>query len=140
MPLLNEDIIEAIGIIADNANIRVTVKGSMLGGLLAGTAATVGGLLMGPAGLAVGGAAGGCAAAYIAKDSFKPISRVIAEDLTPAQRNQLVDSVRITISNVNATDAAGLVALVASSDLLRGDFEQAITSFITQQLSLNVAR
>ena len=54
----------------------MTVKESVKGGAIAGICTMAGGVVGGPAGLAVGGAFGGCLAAYLAQDKFLPVSAV----------------------------------------------------------------
>jgi len=54
MPIAASEIIEAIGVIANEDNIRVTVTQAARGGLIAGACAVGGGLVAGPAGIAVG--------------------------------------------------------------------------------------
>ena len=60
MVIKYEDILKIITTLGDDENLRITVKQSAKGGLIAGVSCAVGGLIAGPPGLAVGGAAGGC--------------------------------------------------------------------------------
>lgn len=53
---------EALAIIANERNVRVAVQESGKGALLCAACSFAGGLLLGPLGLALGGAAGGAAA------------------------------------------------------------------------------
>lgn len=62
MPIDTRELMEAIAIVADEQNIRVAVKQSAKGTAICAACCFAGGLLMGPVGLAVGGAAGGIAA------------------------------------------------------------------------------
>ena len=48
------DVIDVLGILANERNLRVTVSESLKGGLLTGATTVVGGLLGGPVGLAIG--------------------------------------------------------------------------------------
>ena len=52
----------------------MTVKGSAKGGLIAGATSAVGGLILGPLGLAVGGTLGGLLA-YATAEPYKPVSQ-----------------------------------------------------------------
>lgn len=62
MPIDGRELIEAISVLADGQNVRVTVKQSGKGAIICAACCFAGGLLMGPPGLAIGGAAGGVAA------------------------------------------------------------------------------
>ena len=49
-----DSVIDVLATLAEEEKLMTTVKGSIVGGLVTGTAATLGGLLMGPVGMAVG--------------------------------------------------------------------------------------
>ncbi len=68
--------IELATTLSDEVGIRATAKETAKGGLIAGIACAMGGLVAGPPGLAVGGAVGGGIAYGLARDKFKPLSKV----------------------------------------------------------------
>lgn len=62
MPVDIQEFLEGIAVLADNQNMRVTMKESGKGGLICGVCCFIGGIIGGPVGLAVGGSVGGLAA------------------------------------------------------------------------------
>ena len=54
MPLDRHDIVSLLSQLAEQEELKVTVKGSMLGSLMAGLGAFVGGVALGPPGLLLG--------------------------------------------------------------------------------------
>lgn len=135
MVIKYEDILKVITTLGDDENLRITVKQSAKGGLIAGISCAVGGLLAGPPGLAVGGAAGGCLAAYLAGNSFKPLSIVILYDMKPVDQRALVDAVTKIIQNVDAMDVIELLALTQGSAVLKAKILGEVTSYCQQQLN-----
>ena len=132
------DILNIITTLGDDKNLRITVKQSAKGGLIAGISCAVGGLLAGPPGLAVGGAAGGCIAAYLGANKFKPLSTVILYDMKPVDQRALVDAVRNIIQNVDIMDAVELLALIQGSAALKARILSEVTTYCQQQLNLQV--
>ena len=51
-------------------------------------------------GLAVGGAVGGCLAAWMGQGKFKPLIQVIMEDMKEEQRQMMVTAVRALVDNL----------------------------------------
>lgn len=62
MPVDIKEFLDGISILADNHNMRVTVRQSGKGALICGACCFVGGLVAGPVGLAAGGTIGGITA------------------------------------------------------------------------------
>lgn len=62
MPINTRELMEAIAIVSDEHNVRVALKQSGKGAAVCAACCFAGGVLLGPVGLAVGGAAGGVAA------------------------------------------------------------------------------
>lgn len=62
MPVDIEEFLHGIAALADNENIRFTVRQSAKGAMVCGAMCFVGGLVAGPVGLAVGGTLGGVTA------------------------------------------------------------------------------
>lgn len=54
MPLDVDDVLQLLAQLADDTELRVTVKESLKGGVITGAAAVIGGVLLGPPGLAIG--------------------------------------------------------------------------------------
>ena len=63
-----------------------------------------GGLLLGPIGLALGGAVGGAMAAVWAGDKFRPLHQVITEEMTQHQRDRMVECLRNVLTNIGIAD------------------------------------
>lgn len=62
MPVDIEEFLHGLAILADNHNMRVTLKQSGKGAVVCGAICFIGGLLGGPVGLAIGGTVGGVTA------------------------------------------------------------------------------
>ena len=73
-----------------------------------------GGLLLGPIGLALGGAVGGAMAAVWAGDKFRPLHQVITEEMTQHQRDRMVECLRNVLTNIG-TETHILTFLVITS-------------------------
>jgi len=98
--LAYHDIMELLRVLSEDRNLRVTVTESGKGALVAGGVAGIGGLVLGPIGLAIGGSVGGCLAAYLGQGKFKPLAMVIMEDIKEEQRVQMVNAVRGIVDNL----------------------------------------
>ena len=138
MVIRYNDILTVITTVGDDEQIRVAVKESVKGGLIAGTSCAVGGLLLGPMGLAVGGAVGGAAAAYMAQNAFRPVSTVIMHEMREEQRDQLVAAVRNVLNDADGMDAAEILALVQGSNALKARIASELFTFFARQMNMNV--
>ena len=54
MPISAEELVRLLAILAEEENLKVTVKESLKGGAMAGAGAVLGGMCGGPVGLALG--------------------------------------------------------------------------------------
>ena len=138
MVIKYDDVLTIITTIGDDENLQITFKQSAKGGLIAGIATALGGLVGGPPGLAAGGAAGGCLAAYMTRNSFKPISTVILHEMRPVDQQALVDSVKSLIQNLDVLDAVELLSIVQGNAILKAKIVSELTMFFQQQLELQV--
>ncbi|XP_047191090.1 periaxin isoform X11 [Scophthalmus maximus] len=109
-----------------NVEIKNTLKCAAKGGSAVGTMATVGGLLLGPPGLLVGGVVGSFAAYWWTKGDFKPVHQIIME-LSPSERQQLYDDVIGALENLEWEDCDQLYALVRSNPVLMKAVQVAIS-------------
>ncbi|KAF5889266.1 protein C19orf12, partial [Clarias magur] len=89
---------------------KAAVKGSVKGGAVAGGSAAVGGLLLGPAGLAVGGAVGGLLGWWMTSGQFKPVPQILME-LPSQEKQQLYSDIRAILGSLDWTDASQLMLL-----------------------------
>ena len=102
MPVSSSDLERILTKIADKEDLKVTVNSSVRGGITAGVSATIGGVLLGPPGLAIGGIVGGLAA-YLSAPDFKPVSEVI-KSLDRHEREKLLTAIREICGNLEVYD------------------------------------
>ncbi|XP_065366525.1 protein C19orf12 homolog [Calliphora vicina] len=138
MPIDGRELIEAISVLADEQNVRVTVKQSGKGAIVCGACCFAGGLLLGPAGLAIGGAAGGVVAYKMTKGSFRPLGDVIINDLTDTQKEQLVQHVTKAVQDVHPTDLVMLLPLIMNNLSIQQAVLKTVVSFVSNELRLQV--
>ena len=139
MPLSSHDLQRVVAHLAEEEELKVTVKSSVYGGLVAGITTTLGGLLAGPSGLLVGGAVGG-ALAYKSSGNFKPVSEVI-KDMNAHDRELLYDAMKDIVDNLVFEDYLSLLAFVSGGPglLLRQQLIERTVCFLKDQLSLQLA-
>ena len=139
MPLSPRDLQRVLAILADEDQLKVTVKSSMYGGVLAGVMTSVGGLLGGPPGLLVGGALGG-ALAYKTAGDFKPVSQVI-KDINAHDRQLLYDSMKEIIDNLSFDDYLTVLSFLSVGPglIVRQELIDKMVEFLASQLQLQVA-
>lgn len=139
MPVSQSDLQRVIAVIADEDELKATVKGSVQGGLVAGLSTTVGGLLAGPAGLFIGGVIGG-AIAYSTAESFKPVSQII-NNLDAHRRQLLYDYMKDIIDNLDIEDYVTFMALVSGEGgiLLRRQLTTRTINFLSEHLKLTAS-
>ena len=139
MPVSVTDLQRVMAILADEDQLKVTVKSSAYGGVIAGITTTVGGLLAGPPGLLVGGAVGG-ALAYSTAGNFKPASQVI-RGMNAHDRQLLYDNVRDIIDNLAFDDYLALMAFLSGGPglLIRQQLMDRMVSFLREQMRLQMA-
>lgn len=138
MPISQYDLQRVIAVLADEEELKATVKGSLKGGLLAGITTTLGGLVFGPPGLMVGGIVGG-ALAYNTSEDFKPVSQII-NDLNAYERQLLYDYMKDIIDNLTVDDYVSLMALITGGPglLLRTQLIDRTVDFLRSQLKVQL--
>lgn len=75
MPVATGEVIKAIAVLSDKQDVRVSVKQSAKGAIIAGTCTFMGGILLGPVGFIAGGLAGGVTAYRMTKGELTFSSR-----------------------------------------------------------------
>lgn len=138
MPISPTDLQRVMAILADEDELKATVKNSGYGGIIAGLTTTVGGLLAGPPGLLVGGAVGG-ALAYSSTGSFKPVSQII-KDMNAHERQLLYDTMRDIIDNLAVDDYLALMAFLSGGPGLavRQQLMDRMASFMRDQMRVQM--
>ena len=120
MVIRTDEMIHIVTTLSDDSGLKVTINESVKGGLITGTACTVGGLILGPVGLALGGAVGGFVAYILGDGKFKPVSNVIMYDMRDEDRQKLATAVRNIIADLDAADAVQLMVLINGNAALKG--------------------
>ncbi|XP_013098635.1 protein C19orf12 homolog [Stomoxys calcitrans] len=138
MPINGRELIDAISILANENNVRVTVQQSGKGAIICAACCFVGGVLLGPAGLAIGGAAGGVTAYRMTKGNFRPLGDVIINDLSDAQKELLVQKVTDALKDVHPTDLALLLPLIMNNVSIQRAVLNTVVSFVSSELRLQI--
>uniref|UniRef100_A0A6B2E9Q5 Uncharacterized protein n=1 Tax=Phlebotomus kandelakii TaxID=1109342 RepID=A0A6B2E9Q5_9DIPT len=138
MVIHTQELLEAVAELADQENMRATVKGSAKGALVCGAGAFIGGILGGPVGLALGGTAGACTAAYMSKGKFRPVSHIIMHDMTPKQREELANHIHRAVKDVDAGDAMIVISLVMGNPNMQKTILQTVARYLTNQMHLQI--
>jgi len=107
-----EEVISACRIIATQANVDICITRSAQGAAIAGVGAFVCGVLMGPPGIAIGGAVGGLAGSAFSR-SYKPLPQILSE-MSQEDRRKLYNHMKEALERLEITDAILLMAIVSN--------------------------
>eukprot|EP00088_Acartia_fossae_P004192 TRINITY_DN11784_c0_g1_i1.p1 TRINITY_DN11784_c0_g1~~TRINITY_DN11784_c0_g1_i1.p1 ORF type:complete len:142 (-),score=27.25 TRINITY_DN11784_c0_g1_i1:114-539(-) len=137
MVIRTTEVVEALRIISEQNGLQATASQSLKGGLITGGVASFSALLLGPAGLAIGGTLGGILATYLTKDKFVPVGQIIME-MEERDKHELYRAVQNFVTSLDAADAMQLVALVQGNDILKRNVIAALTAFIRDNINYQV--
>ncbi|XP_017036795.1 protein Nazo-like [Drosophila kikkawai] len=138
MSVSTQELIKALSILVDNENVQVTFQESAKGAAVCVLSALLGGLLLGPRGVALGGGIGAIAAYGLTEGKFKPLSEIIASDLSKSEREALRDHVVNAIFNIRRIDAVQVVGLILSIEDIRNFALNKVRSFVTERMGLTI--
>jgi len=116
MPISTSDIMEACNVIASQGHLQICVTESLKGAAMAGIGAFSLGVLLGPVGMAVGGALGGLAGARMAKH-YVPLVQILG-NMTEDDKIKLSNHMLQVIQKLDITDALVLMSVVATPDAI----------------------
>merc|ERR1711872_538894 len=135
MVIRYKDILELLTVLSEEKKLQATISGSLKGGLTAGLTSFLGGLLLGPIGLALGGAIGGVLASM--SQNFQPVSQVIMS-MPEHYQQKLVTAVQNIISNLDASDAIKLIAIIKGNGELKAKVMNEMIRFLRSEMSLRI--
>jgi len=138
MPINSKEILSVVSQLTANRHVRVTVTSSFKSVCIVAITTGIGELLLGEAGLVVGGIVGGGAAYLMTKDKFKSIPEVIMHDMTHAQREQLVASVAAVIADLRLEDTVLLVPMLLNSPGAKEAVLRSVFAFIENEMRLQI--
>ncbi|XP_030271315.1 protein C19orf12 homolog [Sparus aurata] len=127
------DVIHLCCEIADQPEFKNTWKNIAKGMTITAAAAGAGGLLLGPPGFFVCGAAGGLLSWYMTSGQFKPLPQILME-LPQAEKQKLYDDVVVVLDNLAWTDAAQLIAVVMSN----AGIQEKVTDVLQNYIKKNI--
>ncbi|XP_053085506.1 protein C19orf12 homolog [Pangasianodon hypophthalmus] len=127
------DVVKMCCEVSTTRKMKAAVKSSVKGGAMAGGSALVGGLLLGPAGIAVGGAVGGLLGAWMTSGQFKPVSQILLE-LPSRERQKLFSEISAILGSMDWTDVTQLMFMVRGDNTLLQRVEAGIQSFVRKNL------
>lgn len=132
-----DDVVHLCCEISAHDQIKVAVKNSTKGALVAGGTAMLGALLMGPLGIAVGGVVGGLLGFWMTSGQFRPLPQILKK-LPPTERKKLYNDIVAVLGNLIWTDAAQLVSLVMGNTTLHQQVTAALLNYIKKELRAEV--
>ncbi|CAO1390746.1 unnamed protein product [Diamesa serratosioi] len=160
MTINSGELIRAVAVVADKHNIKCTVKTSAKYSLIVAGSVFLGGILMGPVGLALGGTAGGLysyqkskgvykKSIFINCDSqfnlcifvvgqFRSGAEILINDLSDEEKQRLVEHVVAAFREFQPQDIAYLIPLLTSSVQFQGIILSKIIHFLTNEMNLQI--
>uniref|UniRef100_A0A2M4ASM0 Putative conserved plasma membrane protein n=1 Tax=Anopheles triannulatus TaxID=58253 RepID=A0A2M4ASM0_9DIPT len=137
MPINTRQLLDAVGTLTDRESMRVTMKSSAKGAAIAGSGSFLGGMMGGPVGLFVGGALGGLVA-YAMSANFKPVSEIIRNELTVAERERLKERILNALSEFQPTDLVVILSLLTGNVSAQRAVLTAVATFITNEMRMQI--
>ncbi|KAB0790213.1 hypothetical protein PPYR_01560 [Photinus pyralis] len=138
MPVNQQELMKVAVELSEERNLQVTIIESGKGACIAGGGALLGGLFGGPVGLAIGGTLGSILAAWNGSGKFKSVAEVILEDMTPTQRENLANAIKIALQDVSWEDAVQLTTLIMTNDSLKLLLMNEICKYLKNEMGLRV--
>ncbi|XP_012278065.1 protein C19orf12 homolog isoform X2 [Orussus abietinus] len=116
----------------DHQNIKVSVYESTKAGIITGVATVVGGLLIGPTGLILGGVVS-FVMASINQGKFRSVADIIKNDLSSDEKEKLAEALRNCLTIRNIVTLQALINNLQSDDALERILEVVVKEFFSKR-------
>lgn len=133
-----KELIGVIALLAENKPFHVTFKKSAQGAGIVGTSAFIGGLLGGPIGIGLGAVIGGVGSAILFYGHFKSLARVLREDLSEDEREQLKQQIIKAVEDNGVEDLLTLIPLLLRNHEIQEVVLAAAISFVKNQKGMSI--
>ncbi|ODM99506.1 Protein C19orf12 [Orchesella cincta] len=110
MPVNVHEIMEACELLARQDNLNLCIQESLKGATMAGFGSFIGGVLMGPVGIAVGATVGGVVGSSVCRH-YQPLWQIIQE-MNEADKDRFAKHMQKVLNDLDITDAVVLMTLV----------------------------
>ncbi|XP_033117262.1 protein C19orf12 homolog isoform X1 [Anneissia japonica] len=137
MPVSADELIRLLSVLAEEENLRVTVKETMKAGVMAGTGATIGGLMGGPLGIAVGSMLGAGYAKWKIGGKTRSVSEVLTE-LDSDKRADVHKSFQDILDQYPGEDFSSLMRQLSEDGELRAKLSERTKKYVTEDLKLTI--
>ncbi|KAF1666061.1 hypothetical protein FQA23_0001869, partial [Aptenodytes patagonicus] len=137
MPIHVDDVMQLFCRLSQAKGMKVAVKHSGRGALLAGATALIGGLMGGPPGIAVGGAFGGLLGAWMTAGQFRPVPQILLE-LPPAEQQKLYNEAIVILRRLDWTDIVQLTAVVMGNASLQEKLVSVLVNYLSKELRAEI--
>ncbi|EPQ11043.1 hypothetical protein D623_10009545 [Myotis brandtii] len=132
MSLRMEDAMKLLSDIWNSEERKTTFKHVREGALVTVTMVTIGGLVLGPLGLFLGGTFGGFLSFWMSRGKFKSVPQILKE-LPPAEKEKLRRHVRDIVRNLEWTDVVQLTKKVMANEAVQKQLLTLITSYVIKK-------
>jgi len=126
-----EGLLHLLAKLCDEREVQATVTGSLKGGAIAGAATVLGGLTLGPLGLALGGAVGGGLAAWLSQGQFQPLGQVILA--MPRHQQEELTSTIMDAFKRDFSDPAALIQMAMADNAIQGALLTCVVTYLRGQ-------
>ncbi|XP_052865005.1 protein C19orf12 homolog isoform X5 [Anopheles cruzii] len=137
MAINTSQLLDAVGTLTDKQSMRVTLKGSTKGAIVAGSGTFLGGMLAGPIGLLIGGTLGGLAA-YAMSNDFKPVSHIIKHELTVQEQERLKERILGALAEFGSRDLVVILPLLMGNASAQQAVLSTVISFLTKDMRMQI--
>lgn len=159
MPINTREIINIVADLSREENLRICVSECFKGACITGGSTFLGGMLLGPVGMALGlyfsffiifialknvnafiftGGLAGVAMNAARGAQFRPLADVLLNDITPVQQAILVNRVNNIIRDFDVQDAITLGTVVLANGNVRAQVLRLLTEFVRSDLNLQL--
>ncbi|KAL1138683.1 hypothetical protein AAG570_008745 [Ranatra chinensis] len=139
MPVKTTELLKAAEIVAEERNLKATIKHSLAASGFTFATTLLGGLLGGPVGIFAGAVVGGGTSMIATKGKFKSVVTIIRDDLTAAQRTQLCNHLISALKDVGIEELVGIAVLVMREEALALAVMKALKTFFESDLHMTIA-
>ncbi|KAF6205508.1 hypothetical protein GE061_019681 [Apolygus lucorum] len=138
MPVNGDALLKAAVILAEQENMRLSVKWSLSTAVANSLSGLAGSCIFGPPGLGVGIIVSSLGMYFYTKNKYKPIFAILKEDLSPRQQEELIRLLQEAFHDVTLDDALLIVQLFMDKRELGVRMKEILMQFVMKHFMQQV--